>query len=170
IRRYHCLYLNYQSTENWAETRDILRCSPKFHGQEWHDFALVNMTGHGTCLACAHILDLFTCKSLDGTSHDVTLVSMLKPSSWKPNTVWDGCRVTRVRGTEANTADIHEVSDTGGIMCPAFDSKRENLLYLLDTVDYDMFLQAGNYLLNCSQRSDNLILTDMSLQRPFNAL
>ncbi|KAJ7914013.1 hypothetical protein B0H13DRAFT_1611970, partial [Mycena leptocephala] len=25
--------------------------------------------------------------------HDVALVSLLKPSSWKLNTFWDGCRV-----------------------------------------------------------------------------
>ncbi|KAJ6483463.1 hypothetical protein DFH09DRAFT_1212316 [Mycena vulgaris] len=142
ICRHRCLYLNYQSTENWTEARDILRCSPKFHGQERHNFALVNMTGPGTNLTCAHILGLFTCKSLDGTSHDVALVSMLKPSSWKPNTVWDGCRVYE----EPKQTQLIFVKYLirGVYMCPVFDSKRDNLVYLLDTVDYDMFLRAGN--------------------------
>ncbi|KAJ6562807.1 hypothetical protein DFH09DRAFT_920725, partial [Mycena vulgaris] len=142
ICRHRCLYLNYQSTENWTEARDILRCSPKFHGQERHDFALVNMTGPGTNLTCAHILDLFTCKSLDGTSHDVALVSMLKPSLWKPNTVWDGCCV--YEEPEQTQLIFMKYLIRGLYMCPVFDSKRDNLVYLLDTVDYDMFLRAGN--------------------------
>ncbi|KAJ7696268.1 hypothetical protein B0H17DRAFT_929612 [Mycena rosella] len=139
---HHCLYLNYQSTESWTEARDILRCSPKFHGQERHDFALVNMTGPDTTLTCAHILDLFTCKSLDGTSHDIALVSMLKPSSWKPNTVWDGCRV--YEEPKQTRLIFMKYLIQGVYMCPVFDSIRDNLLYLLDTVDYDMFLRAGN--------------------------
>ncbi|KAJ7143960.1 hypothetical protein C8R44DRAFT_915780, partial [Mycena epipterygia] len=78
--------------ENWTEKRNILRCNPKFHGNVRRDFVLVNTTDGGD-LPCAHLYDLFTCKSLDGRQHDVALVSMLKPSSWKPNTFWDGCRV-----------------------------------------------------------------------------
>ncbi|KAJ7655481.1 hypothetical protein B0H17DRAFT_904071, partial [Mycena rosella] len=66
----------------------------------------------------ARIRDLFTCKSLDGTSHDVALVSMLKPSSWKPNTVWDACRV--YEEPKQTQLIFMKYLMRGVYMCPAF--------------------------------------------------
>ncbi|KAJ7887705.1 hypothetical protein B0H13DRAFT_2235087 [Mycena leptocephala] len=91
MRRHHCLYLKYQSLEDWTERRDIVRCNPSFHGHLRRDYVLVNTTDSADLL-CAHLYDLFTCKSLDGRQHDIAPVSMLKHSSWRPNTLWDGCR------------------------------------------------------------------------------
>ncbi|KAJ7082343.1 hypothetical protein C8R43DRAFT_1092786 [Mycena crocata] len=120
IRQHRCLYLNYQSLENWTEACDILRCNPKFHGNQRHDFVL----------------------SLDGEKHDVALVSMLKHSSWRPNTFWDGCRIYE------EPQDTHFIFMKyfirGAYMAPVFNSNKPNLSYLMDTVDYDMYLHAGN--------------------------
>lgn len=93
-------------------------------------------------MACAHLYELFTCKSLDGRKYDVALVSMLKSSSWKPNTVWDGCRVYE-EPKETQLLSMKYLV-RGAYMAPAFDSKKDALLYLDDIVDYDMFLRAGN--------------------------
>jgi hypothetical protein len=41
---------------------------------------LVN-TNNTADLMCAHLYDLFTCKTMDGCTHDIVLVSMLKPST-----------------------------------------------------------------------------------------
>ncbi|KAJ7105516.1 hypothetical protein C8R44DRAFT_639068, partial [Mycena epipterygia] len=127
--------------EDWTEKRDILRCNPKFHGNLRHDFALVNTTDFGD-LPCARLYDLLTCKSLGGRQHDVALVSMLKPSSWKPNTFWDGCRV--YEEPKETRFVLMKYLIRGAYMSPAFDSPKDNLTYLVDTVDYDMFLRAGN--------------------------
>ncbi|KAJ7814935.1 hypothetical protein B0H13DRAFT_2381356 [Mycena leptocephala] len=116
IRHHHCLYLKYQSLEDWAERRDIVQCNPSFHGHLRRDFVLVNTTDSAD-LPCARLYNLFTCKSLDGRQHDIALVTMLKHSSWRPNTLWDGC---------------------------PFDSGKQNITYLIDASDYDMFLRAGN--------------------------
>ena len=35
-----CVYVKYQSLEDWTESRDILRCSHQFHGQERYDCLL----------------------------------------------------------------------------------------------------------------------------------
>ncbi|KAJ7872545.1 hypothetical protein B0H13DRAFT_1633840, partial [Mycena leptocephala] len=91
ICQHHCLYLKYQSLEDWTERPHILQCNPSFHGHSWRNFVLVNTTDSAN-LPCAHLYDLFTCKSL--AWH---LVSMWKRSSWKPNTLWDGCRVYKER-------------------------------------------------------------------------
>ncbi|KAJ7651825.1 hypothetical protein B0H17DRAFT_1269904 [Mycena rosella] len=129
------------SLEDWTEKRDILRCNPQFHGQLRNDFALVNTTSSNK-LMCTHLYDLFICKSLDGTTHDVALVNMLKPSSWKPNTVWEGCRVYE-EPKETQFLFIKYLI-RGAYMCTVYASKKENLHYLVDTVDYDLFLRAGN--------------------------
>ncbi|KAJ7082342.1 hypothetical protein C8R43DRAFT_909683, partial [Mycena crocata] len=132
IRQHRCLYLNYQSLENWTEACDILRCNPKFHGNQRHDFVLVNTTEPRNNLPCACLYGLFTCKSLDGEKHDVALVSMLKHSSWRPNTFWDGCRI------------YEEPQDTHFIFMKYFIRGAYMARYLMDTVDYDMYLHAGN--------------------------
>ncbi|KAJ7768112.1 hypothetical protein DFH07DRAFT_1008731 [Mycena maculata] len=141
MRRHRCLYLKYQSCEDWTEKRDILRCNPKFHGNLRHDYALINTTDAAE-LACTHLYDLFTCKSLDGRKHDIALVSKLKPSPWRPNTVWDNCRV--YEEPRETRLLLVKYLIRGAYMSPASDSGKDNLTYLVDTVDYDMFLRAGN--------------------------
>ncbi|KAK7041128.1 hypothetical protein R3P38DRAFT_2512305, partial [Favolaschia claudopus] len=142
IRRHHCLYLEYQSMEDWTQKRDILRCSPEFHTRERHDFVFVNTTSPPKHPPCARLYDLFTCKTLDGKRYDVALVTMLKPSTWKPNTMWDGCLVYE----EPQKTDFifMKYFIRGAYMCPAFGSNKDNLYYLIDTADYDMYLRLGN--------------------------
>lgn len=142
MRRHHCLYLTYQSMEDWTERCDILRCNPKFHGKPRFDFALVNTTAPAKDLACAHLYDLFTCKSLSGKKYDIALVSMLKSSSWKPNTVWDGCCV--YEEPKETRLMFMKYLIRGAYMWPVRDSTKDNLTYLADVVDYDMLLRAGN--------------------------
>jgi hypothetical protein len=43
VQTFKCLHLQYQSLENWTGARDILRCNPKFHGEEHYDCTLINM-------------------------------------------------------------------------------------------------------------------------------
>ncbi|KAG1829953.1 hypothetical protein EV424DRAFT_1583845 [Suillus variegatus] len=65
VQVFQCLYLTYQSLEDWKEGRDILRCNPDFHSHARYDCALIN-----------------------------TDSGMLSPrTSWKPKTVWEGMRV-----------------------------------------------------------------------------
>jgi hypothetical protein len=90
--------------EDWTEKRDILRRNPSFHGNLRHDYALVN-TDNTADLTCVRLYDLFTCKTMDSRTHDIALGSMLKPSAWKPNIVWDNCRVYG----EPNSSYVHEV-------------------------------------------------------------
>ncbi|KAJ7754717.1 hypothetical protein B0H14DRAFT_2404958, partial [Mycena olivaceomarginata] len=129
-----------------TEKRDILRCNPKFHGQLRNDFVLVNTTAPAKHLPCACLYDLFTCQSLNSTKHDIALVSMLKrmlkPSSWKPNTVWDGCRV--YEEPRETKFIFMKYLICRAYLCPVFDSKKDDLHYMLDTADYDMFLRTGN--------------------------
>ncbi|KII82987.1 hypothetical protein PLICRDRAFT_58595 [Plicaturopsis crispa FD-325 SS-3] len=58
IRPYKCLYLKYQSLEDWTEGCDILRCSEEFHTRERHDCVLVNIELPG--LTCARLRGLFS--------------------------------------------------------------------------------------------------------------
>jgi hypothetical protein len=106
-----------------------------------HDFVLVNTTDSAD-LPCAHLYDLFTCKSVDGKKHDIALVSMSKHSSWKPNTLWDGCRV--YNELKESQLVFMKYFIRGAYMSPVFASGKQNVTYLADTSAYDMFLRAGN--------------------------
>ncbi|KAF7967343.1 hypothetical protein HWV62_34677 [Athelia sp. TMB] len=143
IRPYACIYLKYQSMEDWTLARDILRCSPSFHGEKREDCAIINMAEPR--LVCARICGLYRCMLPSGEARDVAFVRMFSRTDWRPRTAWKGC-------------DVHEESRTyrfvlaqylvrGAHMIPAFygPTKVANeRFYFNDLIDYDMFLRAGN--------------------------
>jgi hypothetical protein len=53
IRPYKCVYLNYQSLEDWTEGCDILRCNPNFHEEPRSDCAILDLDSDSHVFACA---------------------------------------------------------------------------------------------------------------------
>ncbi|KAG1841456.1 hypothetical protein C8R48DRAFT_751177 [Suillus tomentosus] len=70
---FQCLYLTYQSLEDWREGQDILRCNPDFHIQLHMLFR---------CITSRSPVDIA-----------LALVHSYKQTSWKPKTVWEGMHV-----------------------------------------------------------------------------
>ncbi|KII90328.1 hypothetical protein PLICRDRAFT_107314, partial [Plicaturopsis crispa FD-325 SS-3] len=140
IQEYKCVYIHYQSLEDWTASRDILRCSDSFHGKRRRDCVIINMDSPG--LTCARILGIYRCTLPSGKLQDIALVRMFQSSSWKPNTFWDGCQVC----DEAKEPMfvMMEYLVRGAHMIPAFESRSDARFYLDDLSDPDMYLRAGN--------------------------
>ncbi|KII93190.1 hypothetical protein PLICRDRAFT_121618 [Plicaturopsis crispa FD-325 SS-3] len=140
IREYKCVYIHYQSLEDWTAARDILRCSADFHGRSRRDCFIVNMDSPR--LTCARLLGMYRCTLPSGDFQDVAFVRMFRPNSWRPNTLWDGCYVSDEEAEP--TFVMMQYMVRGAHMIPAFDSPSDRRFYLDDLADPDMFLRAGN--------------------------
>jgi hypothetical protein len=61
---------------------------------------------------------------------------------WKPNTVWNGCKV--LEEDKSSSFLLMDEVVRGALLAPAFGSENRLLYYFIDTVDSDMYLRAGN--------------------------
>ncbi|GJE89869.1 hypothetical protein PsYK624_059800 [Phanerochaete sordida] len=114
---FKCVYLRYQSMEDWREARDILRCNPDFHGHPRYDCALINLA-----------------------SNALAWFDPWKSRAWKPRTVWNGCRVFEEKKTSEFV--FVEYLTRGAHLIPTFEMGRgeSRRFYFNDTIDADMLL------------------------------
>ncbi|KAJ7168011.1 hypothetical protein C8R46DRAFT_898867 [Mycena filopes] len=142
IRPFKCVHVTYQSLEDWRGLRDILRCNPKFHGRPRFDSVLINSDSPG--LAFARLFALLRCKLESNRQVDVALVRQFRRSKWKPRTEWAGCQVHE----EDKSYSLMLMDDVirGALLTRVPVSGKENLHFLVDTVDADMFLRADAHL------------------------
>ena len=61
---------------------------------------------------------------------------------WKPNTLWDGCKV--LEEDKILSFLVMDEVVWGALLVLAFGSGNISLYYSIDTIDSDMYLQAGN--------------------------
>jgi hypothetical protein len=138
ITPFKCLYLRYQSLEDWREYKDILRCSSSFHGSPRYDSVILNTSNH----PYGRLEGLFRCRLPSGTEQDLALVQTLIPSrKWKPKTMWKGCTVLE----EAQPMILSlEYLVRGVLIVDAAVHRGKKYFYRDDVVDNDLFLRFGN--------------------------
>ncbi|KAJ7262011.1 hypothetical protein C8J57DRAFT_1719599 [Mycena rebaudengoi] len=138
IRPFKCAHVTYQSLEDWRGLRDIVRCKPHFHGYTRYDSVIFNSDSPG--MDFARICAFLRCTLESKRQFDVALVHEYCSNTWKPKTQWAGCKIyEEVKGYSFLFMDYVV---RGALMTPVTDGAKENLHYLVDTVDADMFLRA----------------------------
>ncbi|KAG2133578.1 uncharacterized protein EDB93DRAFT_1242820 [Suillus bovinus] len=71
--REHCfLKVHYESTVDWKQTTDYLRCTPGFHGQPRYDCALIQLAQEVSVFV--RLVFIFSCQLLDVGSFEFALV------------------------------------------------------------------------------------------------
>ena len=139
-----CVYLRYRSVQDWRELRDILRCNPSWYGQPRHDCALINIADTSDDLTVVRLRGVYRCQlNARGQEEDIAWVKYFKKSSYRPNTVWRGCRTM-------DEEPQHEFVLVkwllrGAHMIPVFNrplSDPKNTFYFNDIVDTDMYIRA----------------------------
>ncbi|TFK47051.1 hypothetical protein OE88DRAFT_1774381 [Heliocybe sulcata] len=127
-----------QSREDWTAARDIVRCNPLFHNRSRYDSVLINMDSPE--LAFGRLCALLRCRVTSGKCVDIAVVRMFTRSAWKPNTLWDGCRIyEELRET---TFVMMDYIARGALLSPIFGQGKKSIHCLVDTTDPDMFLRA----------------------------
>lgn len=142
---YQCLYIQYQSLEDWSLNQDILRCNPSFHSRPRNDCAIVNLNPGD--LNFVRIYGLYQCQFSSGRSTDIAFCRLFKESTWRPKAKWDGCRV--FEEANENTAQFVSIEYVvrGAHMIPVFSGVRHSRKqYFNDVIDGDMLLRAGNWI------------------------
>lgn len=139
IQEYHCVYVHYQSQDDYRLGVDILRCTDTWHGHTRYDCVIVQPDDTREFARLRHVL---RCKLLNTDTVDIALVTSFTATSWKPKTHWDGCVVLNESERPSFIA-MHDVV-RGAVLCPAFQSSRDSLHYVIDTVDEDMFLRLND--------------------------
>jgi hypothetical protein len=71
---------------------------------------------------------------------DVALVHTFTQSKWKPDTMWDSCKI-RLEARESSFV-LMDYLICGALLCPVFESDTK-LYYIVDTVNGDMFLRVN---------------------------
>ncbi|KAJ7166717.1 hypothetical protein C8R46DRAFT_996401 [Mycena filopes] len=138
IRPFKCVHLTYQSLEDWRGVRDIMRCNPSFHGRRRFDSVLFNSDSPG--LAFARLCALLRCKLESNRQFDVALVREFHPNKWRPRTQWAGCQVREE--VKSYSFLLMDYVIRGALLAPVCEKGKDNLYFLVDTVDADMFLRA----------------------------
>ncbi|KAK6981402.1 hypothetical protein R3P38DRAFT_3376217 [Favolaschia claudopus] len=143
IEIFQCVYIAYQSKDDWTNAEDILRCNSNWYNSgPRYDCVLFNSDQPG--VACARLRSLVRCQLPSGRVVDLAVVQNMKPNKWRPKTSWDGCVVFE---EEVDlTFLLMDFVIRGALLAHAQgpSNSRRNFHYLVDVVDGDMFLRVLN--------------------------
>ncbi|KAK7020981.1 hypothetical protein R3P38DRAFT_3397478 [Favolaschia claudopus] len=114
IEVFQCVYIAYQSKDDWTNAEDILRCN-----SNWY-----------TILGLGRVVDL-------------AVVQNMKPSKWRPKTSWDGCVVFEEEVDLTFLLMDFVIRGALLAHAQGPSNSRRNFHYL-DVVDGDMFLRVLN--------------------------
>ncbi|KAJ7842571.1 hypothetical protein B0H14DRAFT_2586293 [Mycena olivaceomarginata] len=137
VETFRCVYITFQSKDDWMECEDILRCN-----NNWYKKRPSDKPG----LACARLRSLIRCKLPSGRITDIAIVQTMKRSSWRPRTVWDGCAVYDEEKDFSFLLMDYVIR--GALLVPVLPSPpsrpHSRLHFFVDVVDGDMFLRSLN--------------------------
>ncbi|KAG1874106.1 hypothetical protein C8R48DRAFT_745988 [Suillus tomentosus] len=68
ICEHHFLKVHYESTVNWKQTTDYLRCTPGFHGQPRYDCALIQLAQEVSVFVCLVFIRLIQSRGISPQS------------------------------------------------------------------------------------------------------
>lgn len=133
IQPFKCLYVTFQSMEDWRLSKDILRCNPIFHRHPRFNFVAINTNP----ISFAQLLFIFTCKDSRGWQCDLALVQMLVPSALKL-TWWEGMQAFEEDDVQFICL---KYIIRGCHFIPFFSQSRKKIYFLNDLVDNDTFVR-----------------------------
>jgi hypothetical protein len=141
VQSFRGVYLHFQNKADWSPQRDILHCSPLFHGEPRYDCLLFNTENNPHSVA--RLISLLRITTPNKDVLDLAYVRVFKEHrSSKPKTVWKGCRVVE-ESARPQFLPLKHV-DRGALLARASGTTRNDLHFPLDTVDDDMFLRLND--------------------------
>ena len=138
IQEYCFLKVRYESTVDWREKVDYLRCNPSFHGQPRYDCIIVD-TVRGPIFA--RLVCAFNYK-IEGEDYPIALIHPFDAAVSGPrrqkDTDFGFFRICAKPRTSCEFIFVRSII-RGALLVEDFG--REGDLLVVDTVDTDMFLR-----------------------------
>ncbi|KIM78817.1 hypothetical protein PILCRDRAFT_10761 [Piloderma croceum F 1598] len=137
ITEYRMLSVDYESTEDWRMTTDLLRCNPCFYKRPRYDCVLIQ-TISGPIFAC--LLFLLTCQ-VNSTTYPVALIQPFDAYAgpWR-NKDWE-LGLHHVRAKARSQAEFISVRSVirGAYVVPTHEHPED--YFVSDLIDSDWFLR-----------------------------
>ncbi|KAG1739543.1 hypothetical protein EDB19DRAFT_1928076 [Suillus lakei] len=139
ICEYRYLKVHYESTVDWKQVTDYLRCNPSFHGHPRYDCALIQLTPERSVFA--KLILMFKCHLPDIGSFDFALVQPYTAGTGFSRRTDRDFKLTRVKAApRANSIFVPLASFIrGAVLYP--DPVHQGEFTVVDHIDSDMFLR-----------------------------
>ncbi|KAG0703025.1 hypothetical protein DFH29DRAFT_982086 [Suillus ampliporus] len=137
VTEHRFLKVNYESTVDWRNTTDYLRCSPSFHNFPRYDCIIIQ-TQAGVIFG--HLLMLFTCV-VDGQTHPVALVHPYDAPVGQRSLKNKHFQFWRVRKRPRISSEFFSVHSIIRGTVLAEDHSVPGDYLVIDTINTDMFLR-----------------------------
>ncbi|KAG9310467.1 hypothetical protein JVU11DRAFT_9611 [Chiua virens] len=148
LQEHQYLKVHYESMVDWRLLTDYLRCSPKFHGLERCDCALVRTLDLGADqnkkIIVVQLLFMFR-YTVAGHTFDLALVLPMDVPTGPRHSVDHDLRLRRFHSHSHGLTEIISLRSIihGALLVPDFS--REGDFFLVDFVDGDIFICAQRY-------------------------
>ncbi|KAG1868959.1 hypothetical protein DFJ58DRAFT_714136 [Suillus subalutaceus] len=139
ICKYRYLKVHYESTVDWKQVTDYLRCNPIFHGHPRYDCVLIQLTPERSVFA--KLILMFKCHLPDIGSFDFALVQPYTVGTGFSRRINRDFKLTRVKAApRANSIFVPLTSFIhGAVLYP--DPVHQGEFTVVDHIDSDMFLR-----------------------------
>lgn len=139
IHEHRFLKVHYESTVDWKQTTDYLRCTPGFHGQPRYDCALIQLAQEVSVFV--RLVFIFSCQLLDVGSFEFALVQPFTAGIGASRRSDRDLRLTRVKAVpRASSIFVPVQSFIRGAVCFPDPDHRDEFL-VVDHIDSDMFVR-----------------------------
>jgi hypothetical protein len=131
------LSVDYESTEDWRMTTDLLHCSPRSYKRPRYDCVLIKTIGRPIF---ARLLFLFTCQ-VNSTTYPVALIQPFDAYVGPPRNKDRDLGLYRVRAKPRSQAEFVSVRSVirGAYVVPTHE--RPDDYFVSDLIDSDWFLR-----------------------------
>ncbi|KAG2746323.1 hypothetical protein P692DRAFT_20739518, partial [Suillus brevipes Sb2] len=140
IQEHRYLKVNYESSVDWKQTTDYLRCNPRFHGCPRYDCALIQLTQDTSVFV--QLVFMFKCQLPDVGSFELALVQPFTAGIiGAPRRIDRDMRLTRIKAVSRASSIFVPLRSfiRGALLYP--DPAHQDEFIVVDHIDSDLFIR-----------------------------
>ncbi|KAG2741604.1 hypothetical protein P692DRAFT_20750530, partial [Suillus brevipes Sb2] len=139
IQEHRYLKVNYESSVDWKQTTDYLRCNPRFHGRPRYDCTLIQLTQDTSVFV--QLVFMFKCQLADVDSFELALVQPFAAGIiGAPRRIDRDMRLTRIKAVSRASSIFVPLCSfiRGALLYP--DPAHQDEFIVVDRIDSDLFI------------------------------
>ncbi|KAG2750980.1 hypothetical protein P692DRAFT_201710246, partial [Suillus brevipes Sb2] len=140
IQEHRYLKVNYESSVDWKQMTDYLRCNPRFHGRPRYDCTLIQLTQDTSVFV--QLIFMFKCQLPDVGSFELALVQPFTAGIiGAPRRIDRDMRLTRIKAVSRASSIFVPLRSfiRGALLYP--DPAHQDEFIVVDHIDSDLFIR-----------------------------